>query len=142
MTAVASSLKEDDLLISTSLVDPMESSRAMAAAGKNKLSDSIGKFLAPQDDLVIKEEEQSSLKSVSPLTETSRSKKSSRISVMENPPNAPEKEYQMDQPPAQPQQPTKPTGLPPKSSLLLTNKIRNSQKTQLEELPDLSESNR
>ena len=47
MTAVASSLKEDDLLISTSLVDPMESSRAMAAAGKNKLSDSIGKFLAP-----------------------------------------------------------------------------------------------
>lgn len=48
----------------------------------------------------------------------------------------------MDQPPAQPQQPTKPTGLPPKSPLLLTNKIRNSQKTQLEELPDLSESNR
>lgn len=89
ITVMASSLKDDDLMISSSQIDINEA-RNMLTKTKLETNDRIksGKLISPsaaaQDDvgnLVIKEEENSSLKSVSPLTETSRSKKSSRISA-------------------------------------------------------------
>mmetsp|Transcript_7460 Transcript_7460/g.9036 ORF Transcript_7460/g.9036 Transcript_7460/m.9036 type:complete len:143 (-) Transcript_7460:837-1265(-) len=80
MTVLASSLKDDDLMISNSQVDPLEG-RSVRAKSRLDASDKL-KGKLPQDDignLVIKEEENSSLKSVSPLTDASASKKSFKI---------------------------------------------------------------
>ena len=80
MTVLASSLKDDDLMISSSQVDPLEA-KSMRAKSRLDASDKLKGKLAPEDirNLVIKEEEGSSLKSVSPLTDASPSKKSSKI---------------------------------------------------------------
>ena len=67
MTALESSFKDDDLMISASQVDPLEASRKFNKGNKMPFStqDIIG-------NLVIKEEGE-----ISPLTDASRSKKSS-----------------------------------------------------------------
>ena len=74
MTNFASSLREDDLMISSSLVDPNEKSMKQSPT---KLAAKIAALGIDKDakNLIIAEES-SSLKSVSPLTENSMSRKS------------------------------------------------------------------
>ena len=82
-TVMESSLRDDDMMISASLVDPLES-RSMRNKSildaSEKFKEGISKP-TPLDDLVQKiiEEEDSSLKSLSPLSDASESKKSSNV---------------------------------------------------------------
>ena len=87
ITNFASSLRDDDLMISSSQVDPMEG-RSMRTTSKlgatEKMTKSKPMGLAGQNNMASMEqlailEESSSLRSVSPLTENSQSKKSSLI---------------------------------------------------------------
>lgn len=111
-TNFASSLKEDDLMISSSMVDPLEQSKQARPASK----------LNMKEQLAI-QEESSSLKSVSPLTENSASRKSHSLANANSPDNiknrAPPREEASNSsmlPPA-----GKP-GLPPKSPFLMKAK--------------------
>ena len=75
MTNLASSLRDDDLLISASQVDPQE--KSMRARSKLDATDlSKSKILKDTVENLAIQEESSSLKSVSPLTENSQSRKS------------------------------------------------------------------
>lgn len=141
MTVLASSLKDDDLMISSSQVDPLE--KNSMRGGKSGLggSDKLkGKVIAPEDirNLVIKEEEGSSLKSVSPLTDASPSKKSNKIEGSPALPPAYEV-FQDHQMPEGTQLPTLPKkGLPPKSPLLaskMKTRILSPTRNDTTELP-------
>ena len=87
MTNLASSLRDDDLMISSSQVDPLEQRNLAATNNANRPTSLLGatdkskmKAIAEETEhqLAI-QEESSSLKSVSPLTEHSQSKKSNLI---------------------------------------------------------------
>ena len=80
MTVMASSLRDDDLMLSASQVDPFDKSGLRSTGKQGTLDKSKVKKLTGEgvEHLAI-QEESSSLKSLSPLTEKSASRKSNLI---------------------------------------------------------------
>ena len=82
MTVMASSLRDDDLMLSASQVDPFDKSGLRSTGRQGTLDKSKVKKMTTGTDVehLAIQEESSSLKSLSPLTEKSASRKSNFIS--------------------------------------------------------------
>ena len=80
MTVMASSLRDDDLMLSASQVDPFDKSGLRSTGKQGTLDRSKVKKMTGTDvEHLAIQEESSSLKSLSPLTEKSASRKSNLI---------------------------------------------------------------